>query len=166
MTRWLGYHSDAFVGLALVGLAAVFWVEAGEITVYPGDPGLGARGLPTALCGFIALLGVLLVIIDLRQSSAITTDEDVGQKTGLAIKRFFVWVLPLAVLSFLYVEAVQAFQYLLPTIVATAMVLWLFDNRGVIWLIVAPVVAGCLFYGIFFFGLGLYQPPGYWLNMF
>ncbi|MEO1019396.1 MAG: tripartite tricarboxylate transporter TctB family protein [Pseudomonadota bacterium] len=160
--RWLGAHADAFVGVALILFAAIFWRESGKITVYPNDPGLGATGLPVALCAFIAIAGAVLVLMGTRRPSS-TTD---GAATSLGIRRFCIWVLPLAALSFVYVEAVEAMQYLLPTIVATAVVLWMFNNRGVVWLVIAPIIAACLFYGIFFVGLRLYEPPGYWLNPF
>jgi len=150
---------DVGAGLVMLLIAGVFWHAGGAILVHPGDPGLGPRGLPQALCVLIAVFGLILTLAGAwrwrRQGPGVAPAD---------LAPVVLWVLPMAVLAFLYVPLVRQVQYLLPTIVMTALTLAIFGNRGWLWLGVAPVVTGLIFYSVFFVLLQLYLPPGRLLN--
>ncbi|WP_315983339.1 hypothetical protein [Aliamphritea spongicola] len=64
---------------------------------------------------------------------------------------FLFKVLPLSVLSFVYVWLFQGFGYILATIVTLAIACYLFGVRGLRLLILPPVVSVIFYY--LFFGL-------------
>lgn len=146
---------DVVAGLVMVLIAALFWQAAGDITVYPRDPGLGPRSLPQALCVLIAAVGLLLTL-----AGALRWRRGGPEVTLADLAPIVLWVVPLAILAFAYVPLVRAFEYLLPTIVMTALAMALFGNRGWVWLGVAPVVTGLFFHWVFFVLLNLYLPDG------
>lgn len=146
---------DVVAGLVMLAIAGLFWHAAGDITVYPRDPGLGPRGLPQGLCALIAVFGLLLVLAGARR----WRQEGAGV-APVDLRPILLWVVPLGVLAFLYVPLVRQAQYLLPTILMTAVTMAMFGNRGWLWLGVVPVITGIVFWWVFFVLLGLYLPPG------
>lgn len=53
---------DTWIGLVMMGAAALYWFEADKIKVSPLDDGIGAAGLPKALAYALAALAALLIL--------------------------------------------------------------------------------------------------------
>jgi len=53
---------DAWVGVAILGIAALYWLGADAIRISPLDGPVGAQGLPKSLAYALAILAVLLIL--------------------------------------------------------------------------------------------------------
>lgn len=76
------------------------------------------------------------------------------------VRIFFFWVIPMAVIAFIYLGLINLFQYVIPTIIALSATLAIFGNRGIKWLVVIPVIAAIFYYVIFFGIFRLLEPTG------
>ena len=61
---------DFWVGLAALGFAVLYWVEADKIRISPLDGPVGAPGLPKALAWAFGILALVLVLRGLFQRFA------------------------------------------------------------------------------------------------
>lgn len=147
---------DALTAVLMLLVVIPFAMTTGDIFVDPFDPGFGARDFPIGVIGMIILLaGFMLVrsILEIHhQNGWFSFSDEIAETVRFA--------LPLAAIGVFYIWFVDLFQYALPTLLASSAVLALFGNRGVKRLIVVPVVATLIYYGLFFGVLSLQESPG------
>jgi putative tricarboxylic transport membrane protein len=151
------YKADIAVGSALTIVGAVFWWSSGLIEYDPEDWGIGPRLFPQVVSAAMTLLGLALVGVSLR---GWLTVRGFSEQDAVDLKRFAFGVLPLVGMAFLYVALVDWVQFLIPTVVVTAGVLYMFGNRGWVTLGLVPVLTGIAYYVLFFGVLRLYEAPG------
>lgn len=53
---------DTWIGVVMLVVAAVYWLEASKIRVSPLDDGIGAAGLPKALAYVLGALAIILIV--------------------------------------------------------------------------------------------------------
>lgn len=149
-------RDDAFAGLALLLLVAVFGFATADIYVSPFDEGIGARDLPAALLTLIGLGGLFLIgrsVYRLAQNG-----EPLAKRDDL--QSLLLGTLPIIGLSFLYIWLLVIAQYVLPTILIFSATLALFGNRGWRALVALPIAGTLVFYVLFYGLLGLFEPEG------
>jgi hypothetical protein len=149
-------RNDLISGILLLVVTAVFYAAATAIEEDPFSSGMQPYVLPKAVCGLIGGMTVLFVAgaaWRLRRQSA--GDWDLTE-----VKLFISWVLPMAFIAFAYIALLDLFQYPIPTVVCLSATLALFGNRGVHWLVTAPVVVSLLYYIVFFGIFRLLEPRG------
>ena len=149
-------RNDAVCSLALLLIVAIFAWVTDEIFVDPRDPGFGARDFPIGVLALMAALAgfqLFKALLDLAKSQ--WTLYENGE-----VQPILRYLLPTLLLGFVYVWLIERFQYLLPTIFVLTVALALFGNRGVVRLLVVPLVVSLLFYGVFFGVFALNEAPG------
>lgn len=149
-------RADFVSAIVMAAIAVVFLVAAGTIQYDADEPGIGPRAVPITISVMICLLSLGMMIRSfnaVRRSGWALIDRD-------ELRLFAVWVLPMAAIAFAYILLIDLFQYLLPTIIVSSATLALFGNRGKVWLIVTPVLAGLLYYVLFFGIFRLLEAPG------
>ncbi|MCI5077383.1 hypothetical protein [Oricola sp.] len=154
-----GQGTDALrqcaVGVVILAVCAVMATQLGKIYVEPADSGLGARGLPSFAIGAGFLLAIVQIVSNLPAALRWARSGAVSAEWRGAGR-----VAALVVLAFAYIEAILLFQYALPTAVAMSLMLYLFGSRGIVRLVVFPIVAVAVYYFVFFVLLGLFEEPG------
>ncbi|MBT8410111.1 MAG: tripartite tricarboxylate transporter TctB family protein [Alphaproteobacteria bacterium] len=55
---------DTWIGVVMLIVAGVYWLEASKIRVSPLDDGIGAGGLPKALAYALGVLAIILIVRD------------------------------------------------------------------------------------------------------
>lgn len=143
------------VGVMVLAICAVMATQVGEIYVEPADSGLGARGLPLFAIVAGALLGIVQIAANLPAALRLIRPRVDTEGRQSAIR-----VAALVLIAFAYIEAIVLFQYALPTAVAMCLILYLFGSRGIVRLVVFPIVAVSIYYFVFFVLLGLFEEPG------
>lgn len=143
---------DLGTGLALVALAAFLFVESFGIPVEPDDAGLSARFFPQSICGLMAVIGAILAFNGARGQAA---PDD---KTTFNHTIFVAKVLPLAVLSFVYVWLFKLFGYTTATLITLYIASYLFGVRGKPLMLLSPIMS-LLTYYLFFGLMGVFEPP-------
>lgn len=148
---------DMIAGLALVGLAIFLLIASFDIPVEFGDSGIGPRSFPQAICGLIILIGMVLVVQGARGRIA------PGDESSLEIMTFIKVVLPLVLLSFVYVLLFKLFGYVSSTLVILYAACFHFGVRGKA-LLILPLVVSAAFYYLFFGLMGVFEPPATLFN--
>ncbi len=72
-------NRDTWIGVAMLLLAVVYWLEADKIRISPLDGPVGASGLPKALAYALGALALILIIRSVAGALA-------SQKTAVAAK--------------------------------------------------------------------------------
>jgi hypothetical protein len=158
MRRQFALNGDGAAGICVAVLGAIVIVVSQDIQGYGDDP-VGPKFLPVAGASLLVLLGLWLAIASLAAPS--TVDGGTGTGPG----RFLRAVLPLGILGILYALALPIFGYLLPTLLTLPVVLLIFGIRSPMALARLTLVTTAAFYLLFFMLLGVYDPPGEWLDI-
>lgn len=137
-------------------VAAVFFAATGDIYEDPRDPGFSAQDFPRGVVVLIGMFGAVLFLRTLR-GFRISKWRIVELEE---IQSLLAYVVPIAVLGFLYVWLLQLAQYLIPTVLVTSAALMLYGNRGIVRLVIVPVIGGLIYYTLFYGVLGLFEAPG------
>ncbi|MBN3560823.1 tripartite tricarboxylate transporter TctB family protein [Aliamphritea spongicola] len=145
-------RADLVTGLVIMALAAFFFNETFAIPFDPEEGDISPRFFPQSICLMLGLLGGILAF---QGGRGITAPDD---NCSFDMQDFLFKVLPLSVLSFVYVWLFQGFGYILATIVTLAIACYLFGVRGLRLLILPPVVS-VIFYYLFFGLMGVFEPP-------
>ena len=146
------HRADLVTGLVIFAIAAFFYNETFEIPVAPDEEDLSSRFFPQSICIILGALGALLVIQSIR---GIQAPED---NTSFDMQDLLIRVLPLSLLSFLYVWLFKGFGYIPATLVLLYAGCFLFRVRG-LQLVMLPPFATLLFYYLFFSLMGVFEPP-------
>jgi Tripartite tricarboxylate transporter TctB family len=149
-------RNDAIAGLMVLAVVAVFGPATSKIFIDPLDPGFSAQDFPI---GVRTLMTPLSLALCARAAVRLARGGWQLYEAGEAgpLLRYLV---PIIALGFLYVWLLEIFQYLLPTFLALSASLAIFGNRGLIRLVVVPVIVAAIFYIIFYGIFGLNEPAG------
>lgn len=142
----------AGVGIAVALVGAVFLYAA--LKVPARGEVVGPGFVPTTTAAFILMGGLWLALSPL-------TTRRAGPGAGEPHKFFWV-VLPAAGLALAYLWLWPALGWLLATLVIVPVFFAVFGARGWRELVLAPLVLVGVLWAIFFWGLNLYNMPG-WL---
>ncbi len=157
VTRATARH-DLIVGLFLVALAGFLYVASFDIPPGYDDEAVGPRFVPQAIC---LLLGSIGAVIAFQGARGRPAPNDRTQFSG---NRFLVDVAPLSLLSFVYVGLFYLLGYWLATVLLIIAGGFLFGIRGKA-LIIMPLIAGSVFYYLFFKLMRVFEPPAKLLNI-
>lgn len=157
MTR--SSFKEAGAAVLLIAIALPFTLTVDQIYVDPSDPGFGARDLPRYVTYALLALAGFLIIKFARHAKFAHT---------FTMAKSAIWnmraVIGLGTLALAYIWAIRLFQYAIPTLIALAILFYLFGNRGWKALIAAPVVLVGIYYLVFFIIFGIYEDPGLLLS--
>lgn len=152
-------YSDLLGGLLVLFLTLGLFVPAvDDIYIDPRDAGFSARDFPIGVLFLLVLLSCVMLVgavyrwLNHRKNRR----WDYSPQTA----SFFRHVIPMLGIGYGYAWLVGMFQYLLPTVLATAGAMAVYGNRGVWRLLVVPVMVSVFYYLLFFGVLGLYEQPG------
>jgi hypothetical protein len=140
----------------MLALLVPFAVRIGDIYVDPSDPGFGSRDFPK----LIVITGLVLSF----GLAAKAAHDMFGIKSALVDWGKF-WVELLAVGSILlaavfYIWGIILFQYAVPTLLLLIFMMRYFGSRGMVQLVVLPILAVIVYYTVFFVLFGIYEEPG------
>ncbi|WP_165839987.1 tripartite tricarboxylate transporter TctB family protein [Motiliproteus coralliicola] len=156
-TRRTARH-DLIAGLVLIALSLFLFSASFDIPMESDDDGIGPRFFPQSICMLLAALGLVMALQGARKKSA------PGDNSIFYGEVFVAKVLPLAVLSFVYLWLFVQFGYLLSTLVALYAAFLLFGVRGK-GLVLMPPLMTVLFYYLFFGLMGVFEPPAEIFNL-
>lgn len=140
---------DRISGLVLIATGAFLFNQTFLIPLDPYAIGVGPRFFPQSLCVVLAGLGLLLIL------SAKSQDKSTSQFDG---KVFISRVLPLVVVTAIYLTLFWFIGYLFASMIAIAIAAYFFDVRGKS-LVLLAVIASLIFYYLFFGLMGVFEPP-------
>jgi Tripartite tricarboxylate transporter TctB family len=149
-------RNDAIAGLMVLAVVAVFGPATSKIFIDPLDPGFSAQDFPI---GVLTLMTILALSLCVRASVQLARSGWQIYEAGEA-RPLLRYLVPIIALGFLYVWLLELFQYLLPTFFALSASLAIFGNRGLVRLVVVPVIVAAIFYIIFYGIFGLNEPAG------
>jgi hypothetical protein len=152
-------HAAKQAGAAVLALALLvpFSLAISDIYVDPSDPGFGSRDFPL----LVAAVGIGLCLLLLAR--ALPSLKEAGRapaETWRRTARRLGGPLVVALMASLYIWAITLFQYALPTLAMTILLIRYFGGRGAVRTVVVPVIAVALYYLIFFVILGVFEEPG------
>ncbi len=136
----------------------IFYWASLAIEEDPFGTGLQPYVFPQAILYILFALTLIMLggaVMRFRSATAPTQNDGTNE-----VRIFFFWVIPMAVIAFIYLGLINLFQYLIPTIIALSATLAIFGNRGFKWLVVIPVIAAIFYYVIFFGIFRLLEPTG------
>ena len=154
-------NRDVWIGVVMLALAIVYWLEADKIRISPLDGPVGASGLPKSLA---YALGVLAIVLILRSvASAVLAKRPKGE--GDLEEQPFTWRPHLRALGILaigvgYLLLVSLLGYVI-TVAALLLAVSLyigaaFDLRTIL----VAVIGGVIYHLLFVEFLGIPLPPG------
>lgn len=149
-------RGDFVSAILMAAVAIVFLQTSNTIEFDPNEPGIGPRAFPVTVSILICLLSLSIMIRAFKP----VRDSGWDFVNREELRLFIVWVMPMVAIAFAYVLLIDLFQYLLPTIVVSAATLALFGNRGVVWLVVTPILVSLFYYIVFFGVFRLLEAPG------
>ena len=149
-------RNDALAGIAILVIVAIFGSVTGEIFIDPLDPGFSSQDFPIGVLTLMTILSLgMLVRAGLNLAKSGWQFYEAGE-AGPVLRH----LLPAVVLGFLYVWLIEQFQYVLPTLFALSMSMWIFGNRGITRLLLIPAVVTMIFYFLFYGIFGLNEAAG------
>jgi hypothetical protein len=162
-------HNELIAAVILLLVTVIFYTAALAIEDDPFSVGLQPYVFPKVICIglgrkiLLHLAGCLRRISSATTNAAAGNDETVDGAQG-ELKVFVVWVLPMAIIAFAYIGALQLVQYPLATMLGLSATLALSGNRGVKRLAIFPVLFATLSYFVFSGLFRLFEPHGAWLE--
>lgn len=140
---------DRISGIVLIAIGAFLFTQTYQIPLDPYSAGLGPRFFPQSLCLVLAGLGLLLILSAHNVTSAASQFDP---------KVFTANVLPLVILTAIYLTLFWLVGYLLASMISLAIAGYLFDVRGKA-LVLLAIIASLAFYYLFFGLMGVFEPP-------
>ena len=140
---------ERITGVVLIAVGALLFKQTFLIPLDPYSAGVGPRFFPQSLCVVLAGLGLLLIF---------TAKNNTAANSQFDSKAFMAKVLPLVVLSAIYLTLFWLLGYLLASMISLAIAGYLFGVRGKSLELLA-IIASLLFYYLFFALMGVFEPP-------
>lgn len=149
-------RNDALAGITILVIVAIFGSVTGEIFIDPLDPGFSSQDFPIGVLGLMTILALSMLGRSVAHLAKSGWQLYEAGEAGPVLRH----LLPTVALGFLYVWMLEQFQYMLPTLLVLSISMWMFGNRGVGRLLVAPVIVTVIFYVLFYGIFGLNEAPG------
>ncbi len=165
-------HKDAIAGMALVILAIVYWIGAGNIPKSLLEGGVGAGALPKLLGVLLLVLSVILVLQTIlaarrrKDAGAEAPAEDVDSDGPQPSKaRRHLKALGFLLISIGYVVLVEFVGYAPAIAYLLGALVWF--SGGASRRPIAPfaVIGAVFFWLLFVEALGIRQPKGFWPDL-
>ena len=161
---------DAWIGLAFLAFAGIYWLEADKIRISPLDGPVTAAGLPKSLAYALALLAVLLIVRSLYLHRLAKARKLQAEAPVAEVDRRETWRRHLRAVGMLglglgYLLLVPYLGYVLSImLLLLAVALYIGARLGARTLAVAGF-GGVFFYLLFVQFLKIPLPPGLWSNL-
>lgn len=149
---------DLAAGACLLIVSAVLFYASFDVPAGYDDEAVGPRFVPQAICLLLGTIGLVMAVQGLRGQPA------PGDRTRFSGARFLQDVAPLSFVSFVYVGLFYLFGYWLATVLLILGGSLLFGVRGKA-LIIMPLIAGSVFYYLFFKIMRVFEPPAKLFNV-
>lgn len=149
-------RNDAIASLMVLAVVAVFAPVTSEIFIDPLDPGFTSQDFPIGVLSLMTILALALLaraVVRLAKSGWHLYEPG---ESGPLLQ----YLVPIVLLGFLYVWLLEQFQYPLPTFFALSASMAIFGNRGLMRLVVVPIIVTAIFYVLFYGVFGLNEAPG------
>lgn len=157
-------NRDTWIGLVMLLVAAVYWLEADKIRISPLDGPVGASGLPKSLAYALGILAIVLIIrsfldrpaADQKHEAAAASDVEIRPSAWQAHLR----AAGMLVIGVGYLLLVSWLGYII-TIAALLLAVSLYIGAAWTLRTVLIAVAGGVFYYLLFVQfLGIPLPAG------
>ena len=153
---------DFWIGLGVLGFAALYWLEAGKIRISPLDGPVGASGLPKSLAYALGFLAILLMVQALLKRVRVSPEEPVENsgetaKVGWHPHRRAIGMFGLGIA---YLLVVPYLGYSI-TLAGLLLAVSLYIGIGLNWRSIAFAVLGAVLFRLMFVEfLGIPLPDG------
>ncbi len=151
---------ELFSGLVLLVVTLIFWTEIQLIEDDPSSIGIHPATFPEA----VGLMLGAMTLIMVGNAARKIRREDFKIADTKELRLFFVWVLPMAAITVIYILLIDLIQYLVPTALALSATLALFGNRKFKWHLTIPAISSVVYYVLFFGIFRLDEPRGRWIE--
>lgn len=141
-----------------------FFVAIGTLDIETTDQLFeGAKLLPSIVfCGLVLLAAVLAGDAVMRmRNERDGKSEDQAHDWRL----FLCTSAPMIALMIVYVGLLDAFGYLLGTVIVAPFIFFVFGSRRIVSTVITSTLTAIILYLIFFKGLRMFDPPGFLINL-
>lgn len=149
-------RNDAFSGVLILLVTGAFASVTGDIYVDPLDPGFSSVDFPIMILTLLTVFSLWLIAKSIPELSRSGWKLYERHEASPLIR----YSLPLVLAGGAYIALMVMFQYPLPTLAVTVVVLAIFGNRGWQRLLALPLATTLVYYVLFYALLGLHEPPG------
>lgn len=158
---------DTWIGLAMLAVAALYWLGADRIRVSALDGPVGAAGLPKALAYALAVLAVILIArsLALKWAEAGEPAAPSTPEARAASTRRHLRAIGMLALGIVYLLIVPYAGYVLSIMILMAAVAFYNGAAPSPRLAVTVVVGAVVFYLLFVRFLGIPLPAGLWPDL-
>ncbi len=154
---------DTWIGLVMLIVAVVYWMEADKIRISPLDGPVGASGLPKSLAYALGVLSVILVarsVVGELLASKATGQETAQETSFVETMRPHLRAIGMLALGVGYLLLVDWFGYII-SIAGLLLLVSLYNGAAFTRrTVLIAVVGGLVYYLLFVQFLGIPLPDG------
>lgn len=154
---------DTWIGVVMLLVAVVYWLEASKIRISPLDGPVGASGLPKALAYALGVLSVILIIrsrIDARANASQAPEMEAESWSLAEAMKPHLRAAGMLVIGVGYLLLLPWFGYAI-TIAALLLTVSLYIGSGLnIRTVLVAVIGGGVCHTLFVMFLGIPLPSG------
>lgn len=155
--------SDTWIGVTMLIVAMVYWLEANKIAVSPLDDQVGASGLPKVLAYVLAGLALLLIYRGIHVAKARVSDTEVSAVKSQSLTAWFkphLRAVGMLVIGVLYLLVLPFLGYII-SIALLLLTVSLYNGASFnVRTILVAVIGAVLCQLLFVHFLGIDLPPG------
>jgi hypothetical protein len=156
-------NRDAWIGLAMLLVAVVYWLEADKIKISPLDGPVGASGLPKSLAYALGLLSIILIARSLfgaLMAPKAAPQHAVDEQTFADAMRPHLRAVGMLAIGVGYLLLVSWLGYII-TIAALLLLVSLYIGAALtLRTVLIAALGGVFYYLLFVQFLGIPLPPG------
>ena len=155
-------HRDTWIGLVMLLVAVVYWLEADKIKISPLDGPIGASGLPKSLAYALGALAIILIARSAFEAlvSKKTVPEEIDEQSLGETLRPHLRAIGMLAIGVGYLLLVSWFGYII-TIAALMLAVSLYIGAAFTLRTVAiAAIGGVVYYLLFVQFLGIPLPAG------
>ena len=162
-------NRDTWIGLVMLLVAVVYWLEADTIRISPLDGPIGASGLPKSLAYALGVLSIILIarsLLGAIMAPKTTTKETIEGQSFAEAMRPHLRAIGMLAIGVGYLLLVPWFGYII-TIAALLLAVSIYIGADFsLRTVLIAVVGGVVYYILFVQFLGIPLPAGEILGPF
>lgn len=157
---------DVIIAIGFIGLAALYWIGAGNISESILGGGVGSDALPKLLAATLAALCGILILQSLaKRRQPATAAEEPSDEERREQRRLHVRAAGMLVIGAGYVVLVETIGYMPAIALLLAAVVLYVGGASRRQVALFAVIGGVFFWAFFVWFLGIREPAGPWLEL-
>jgi len=158
-------NRDTWIGLVMLLIAAVYWLEADKIKISPLDGPIGASGLPKSLAYALGVFAIILIVRSafeamVTRAASAARQEEVEEKTIADALRPHLRAIGMLVIGVGYLLLVPWLGYTI-TIAALLLAVSLYIGAALnLRTLLIAMIGGVVYFLLFVQFLGIPLPSG------